>query len=113
RCCGRCMINDELRRGALTVEERAVGLIKITAVRDALELAPSLTTGMAIGADVAAAEPAPVGTTGDGAKVRVGVDRTRAASGQGDQWWRRARTPWDASRPPAHRPLKAVCGSGR
>jgi len=36
--------HDELLRGALTVEDRAVGLIKISAARDALARAPGLTT---------------------------------------------------------------------
>ena len=52
-------------------------------------LAPGLTTGRAMGAEVAAAAPAPVGTPGGGATVRVGVDRARAASGKGDHGWRR------------------------
>jgi len=46
---------------------------------------------MAIGADVAAAEPAPVGTIGSGTKVRVGVDTAPASPGKGDHGWRRLR----------------------
>ena len=42
---------------ALPVAERVVGLRTISAARDARELAPGLSTGMAIGADVPAAEP--------------------------------------------------------
>jgi hypothetical protein len=80
----KTLVHDDLLRCALTVEERAVGLIQISAAKAALELAPGLTTGMAMGAEVAAAEPAPVGTTEGGANVRVDVDRARAASGEGD-----------------------------
>ena len=46
---------------------------------------------MAIGADVAAAAPAPVGTIGSGTKVRVGVDTAPASPGKGDHGWRRLR----------------------
>ena len=71
------------------MKDRAVGFVEVSVAGDALELAPGLTTGMSIGADVAAAELAPVGTTGGGAQVRVGVDRARAASGAGEHGWRR------------------------
>jgi hypothetical protein len=66
-----------------------VGLREIPVARDALQLALGLAARMAVGAEVAAAEPALVGTTGSGTKVRVGVDGAPAASGEGDHGWRR------------------------
>ena len=47
------------------MKDRAVGLIEIAVARDTLQLAPGLATGMPIGADVAAAEPAVIGSNRD------------------------------------------------
>ena len=63
--------HDELHRGAFALKDRAVGFVEVSATRDTLQLPPGLRAGMAVGADVAAAEPAPVGTTWGGTKVRV------------------------------------------
>jgi hypothetical protein len=76
-------------RGVLAMQQRALWLRAIALAGDARSLAPGLTTGRAMGADVAAAAPAPGGTTGGGAKVRVGGDRAWAASGEGEHGWRR------------------------
>jgi hypothetical protein len=44
---------------------------------------------MAIGADVATAKPAPVGTIRGGTKVQVGIDGASASPGAGGQRWGR------------------------
>jgi hypothetical protein len=78
-------VHDELRQGALAVEDRPMRFVEISAARHTLKLAPRLTARMAVGADVAAAEPAPVGTTWGGTKVLVGVDGALAPSGEGEE----------------------------
>ena len=76
--------HDELHRGALAMKDRAVRLSKISLAGDTLQLAPGLTTGMTIGAEVAASEPAVVGAIGLRTEVRLGVDGAPASSGEGD-----------------------------
>jgi hypothetical protein len=56
-----------------------------------LQLAPGLTAGMTVRADVAAAEPAMVRTIRLGTEVGVRVDRPSATSGEGDHRWGRSR----------------------
>ena len=74
------------------MENRASGFVKIALASDTLKLAPGLTAGMAIGADVATVEPALVGTSRFGTEVRLGVDGSLAASGKGEnRWWRAGR----------------------
>src|SRR5215831_18567261 len=84
--------HDELQRGTLAVKDRAMGFREIALAGDALQLPPGLATGMPIGADIAAAQPAMVGTIRLWTEVRVGVDSPSATSGITDdrRWeaWR-------------------------
>jgi hypothetical protein len=59
---------DELGGSALAVQERAEGLEKIAATGDTQQLPPGPAMGMAIGAEIAPAHPAPIGT------VRIGAE---------------------------------------
>src|SRR2546429_8194548 len=77
--------HDELGRGALAMKNRAMGFGDIPVTGDTLQLAPELATRMSVGADVAAAEPAMVGTIRIATKVRSGVDSALAASREGDE----------------------------
>src|SRR5262249_61614794 len=60
--------HDEVRRGPLAVKDGAEGLEKVATTRDAEQLAPGTTIGMAIGAEIPPAHPAAIGT------VRVGAE---------------------------------------
>jgi hypothetical protein len=71
------------------VEDRASRFIEIALARDTLPLAPRFTARRAMSAEIAAAEPAPVGTTWGGTKVLVGVDGAPAAPGKDqERRWR-------------------------
>ena len=59
--------HDEVNRHTFPVKERAEGLQKVAVTDDAQQLPPGTATGMAIGAEIAPADPAPIGT------VRVGT----------------------------------------
>ena len=72
-------MDDELRRRAFAMEDRAVCLVKISLARHTLKLAPGLTTGMAIGADIAQTEPAMIGAIGIGTEMPRRIDGTFAA----------------------------------
>src|SRR5215510_10901469 len=61
------------------MEERAEGFQKIAATRDAQQLPPGTAIGMAIGAEIARAHPAAIGTTGVGTKVHGGIHRPGAS----------------------------------
>ena len=67
------------------MQDRAGRLREIALAGDALKLAPRLTAGMPIGADVATAAPPRVGAIRIGAEVRVGVDGAPTASGEVDE----------------------------
>ena len=56
------------------MEERAEGLQKVAMTGDAQQLPPGTATGMAIGAEIAPAHPAPIGTVRVRAEVHRGVD---------------------------------------
>ena len=58
-----------------TVEDGAVGFIKIALARHTLKLPPGLAAGMAIGADIAQAEPAVVRA------IRIGTEMARRING--------------------------------
>src|SRR5215813_10012434 len=84
--------HDELHRGTLAVTERAMGFRERALAGDALQLAPGLAAGMTIRADVAAAEPAMVGTIWLGTEVGARIDRPSATSGERDYGrWRAGR----------------------
>jgi hypothetical protein len=58
------------------------------------ELAPRSTVGMAIGADIAKADPAVIRTRGMRAKMTGCIDLTAAASSEHQAWWRCAWSLW-------------------
>src|SRR3989442_4072661 len=66
------------------MEKRAGGLREIALARDALELAPGLATGMAVGADIAAAEPAVIRAIVIGTKMPIGIDDAPASPRKDD-----------------------------
>lgn len=66
------------------MEDRAACFIEVAVAGDALQLPPGLATGMPIGADIAAAQPAMVGTIRLWTEVRVGVDSPSAPLGATD-----------------------------
>ena len=59
--------------------------------RDTVKLAPGLAAGLAIGADIASAHPAMVGTIRLWTEVRVRVDNPSETSGEGNQGGRARR----------------------
>jgi hypothetical protein len=69
---------DELDGGALAMKERAEGLQKRATTDHTQQLPPGTTAGMAIGAEIAPAHPAPIGTVRVRAEVRRGVDLAAA-----------------------------------
>ena len=64
------------------MKDRAVGFVEISVAGDTLQLPPGLAPGMPIGAEVAASEPAVVGTIRSRTEVRLGVDGALASSGE-------------------------------
>jgi hypothetical protein len=60
--------HEELDGGALTIKECAGGLEKIVATGDAQQLPPTATIGIAIGPEMAPADPTPIGT------IRIGAE---------------------------------------
>src|SRR5262250_51081 len=71
-------MHDELDRGAFAMKNRAQGFEKIAATHDAQQLSPGTAIRMAIGAEIAPADPAAIGTVGVWAKVRRGIHLTAA-----------------------------------
>jgi hypothetical protein len=53
-------VHDEVDRGALARKDRTEGLEKIAATGDAQQLPPGTPAGMAIGPEIAPADPAPI-----------------------------------------------------
>src|SRR5215467_1546127 len=64
------------------MKQRAVSLIKIAVARHTLQLPPGLATRVPIGADIAAAEPAVIGTSMSRTAMPRGVDRASAPPGE-------------------------------
>src|SRR5215510_8911203 len=79
---------DELDRHALAVEDRAEGLQKIATADHAHQLSPGTATGMAIGAEIAPAHPAPIGTVWIRAEMGGGVHLASSSPCGHDTWWR-------------------------
>ena len=79
---------DELDGGALAMEERADHLEKIVTTDHTQQLPPGTAIGMAIGAEIAPADPAPIGTVRVRAEVRRGIDLAAAPPRGHDTWWR-------------------------
>src|SRR5207249_2805443 len=72
------------------MQERAMRLQAVAVAGGAVELTPRATAGMAIGAQIAQAQPASIVTVGMGAKVHRGIDGTGAAGGR----WHGGRSSW-------------------
>ena len=66
------------------MQDRAMCLVKVSPARNTRELTPGWATGMAIGADSAAPEPAVIGAIRIGTEMRLGIDRALAAPGEAD-----------------------------
>src|SRR5262249_60169548 len=79
---------EEDSGGRLAEKEGAEGLEKGATTSDAEQLAPGPATGMAVGAEIAPAHPAPIGTVRVGAKVHRGVDLAAAPPRGHHAWWR-------------------------
>jgi hypothetical protein len=70
------------------MKERAKGFEKIAATGDAQQLPPGTATGMAIGTEIAPADPASIGTVRVRAKVHRGVNLAAAPPrGHHAGWW--------------------------
>jgi hypothetical protein len=76
------------------MQERAESLEKVAATNDAQPLPPETATGMALGAQIAPAHPAAIGTGRVGADMACGVDLTPAPARHDDAWWRGCRGLW-------------------
>src|SRR5499426_528352 len=83
-------VHDEVNRDALAVEQGALGLQKVSIAVGAVQLTPRPTAGMAIGPEVAQAEPAAIATVGSRTELLGGVDLTPASSRRDHQRWRGA-----------------------
>src|SRR4029450_13034058 len=81
--------HDELDRHPFAMEEGAEGLEKGATTDHTPQLPPGTTIGMAIGAEMAPADPAPRGTVRVRAEVHRGVDLAAAPPGGEDGGWRR------------------------
>ena len=70
------------------MKDRPEALQEVAATGDAEQLPPGTTVGMAIGAEIAPAHPAAIGTVWVGAEMHGGVDLTVAPSCHDDaRWW--------------------------
>src|SRR4029450_11732824 len=75
------------------MKDGAVVLRNVASARGTLELPPGAATGMAIGTEIAPAQPTVIATAGMGPEVPGGVHRARSAVGWGHRlgWHRRWR----------------------
>src|SRR4030095_2936750 len=79
---------DEVDGGALPMKDRPQALQEVAATGDAEQLPPGPSIGVAIGAEIAPADPAPIGTVRVRTEVRRGVDLAAAPPCQDDAGWR-------------------------
>src|SRR6266446_7974728 len=86
--------HDELDRGVLAMKDRAEGLEKIAATGDAQQLPPGTAIGVAIGPEIAPADPAPIRTVWVRAEMRGGVHLAAAPPCGHDARWRGAGCLW-------------------
>src|SRR5262245_55960053 len=70
------------------MQRGAMGLLEVTFTAGAIQLAPGTAIGMAIGAEIAPAHPAPIGTVRVRAEVRRGVDLAAAPPRRHEARWR-------------------------
>src|SRR5215468_6774429 len=87
-------VHDALDGGALAVKERAEGLEKIATTDHTQQLPPGTATGMAIGPEIAPADPAPIGTVWVRAEMRGGVHLAAAPPCGHNARWRGAGCLW-------------------
>src|SRR2546428_12154155 len=76
------------------MQERPEGLQKIATTDHTQQLPPGTATGMAIGAEIAPSDPAPIGTVRVRAEVRRSVDLAAAPPRGHDTGWRGAGCLW-------------------
>src|SRR5438132_13063622 len=77
-----------LGRHALAMQRGAMGLLEVTFTAGAIQLAPGTAARMAIGTQVAPADPAAIRTVRVRAEVCRGVHLARAAArGDDTGWW--------------------------
>ena len=69
------------------MKDRTKGLEKIAVTGDAQQLPPGAPIGMAIGTEIAPADPAVIGTVRVGAAMRGGVDLAAAPPCGHDAGW--------------------------
>jgi len=79
------------------MKDRPEALQKVAATGDAEQLPPGAPIGMAIGAEIAPAHPAPVRTVRMGTAMGRGIDLTGASSRHHHTRWRRRRGLWSGS----------------
>src|SRR5205823_12178725 len=79
---------DEVDGGTLPMKDRPQALQEVAATGDAEQLPPGPAMGVAIGAEIAPADPAPIGTVRVRTEVRRGVDLAVAPPCQDDAGWR-------------------------
>src|SRR5262249_38540263 len=80
--------HDEVDGGALPMKERPEALQEVAATGDAEQLPPGAAIGMAIGAEIAPADPAAIGTVRVRAEMGGGVDLAAAPPCRHDAGWR-------------------------
>jgi len=80
--------HDEVDGGALAVKDRAESLEKRAATGDTPQLPPGTAARMAIGAAMAPAHPAPIGTVWVGAEMRGGIHLAATTSRHDEARWR-------------------------
>jgi hypothetical protein len=77
-------MHDELDGCMLAMKERAERFEKIATTDTTQQLSPGIATGMAIGPEIAPADPAPIRTVWIGAEMVRGVDLTPAPARHDD-----------------------------
>jgi hypothetical protein len=97
---------DELDGGVLAMEERANRLEKIVTTDHTQQLPPGTAIGMAIGAEIAPSDPAPIGTVWIRAAMGGGVHLASSPPCGHDAWGRGDRVSLGGGRSRAHRRRK-------
>src|SRR5262249_29447537 len=76
------------------MQRGALGLLEVPFTAGAIQLAPGTAVGMAVGAEIAPADPAPIGTVRVRAEMQGGVHLAAAPPCGHDAGWRRAGGRW-------------------
>src|SRR5712691_9027788 len=80
--------HEEVRRDALPMHGRALGLLTVALTLETIQLTPGTATWMAIGSDVATARPPLIRTVGMGAEMPRGLHLARPSPRGDDAGWR-------------------------